>query len=119
MKDLNATQAAIRAGYSEKTAYSVGHENLRKPEILECLEVEMAERERRTLIDADWVLKEAARCYQINAKEKELDTGETVLVNANAAKGFLELCGKHVNVKAFEDSVNIQATVKKSLDDLY
>ena len=31
--DLNATQAAIRASYSEKTAYSVGHENLKKPEI--------------------------------------------------------------------------------------
>ncbi len=31
--DHNATQAAIRAGYSEKTAYSIGHENLKKPEI--------------------------------------------------------------------------------------
>ena len=30
--DLNATKAAIRSGYSEKTAYSVGHENLKKPE---------------------------------------------------------------------------------------
>lgn len=33
VKDLNATQAAIRSGYSEKTAYSVGSENLRKPDI--------------------------------------------------------------------------------------
>ena len=31
--DLNATQAAIRAGYSEKTAKSVGHENLTKPDL--------------------------------------------------------------------------------------
>lgn len=31
--DLNATQAAIRAGYSAKTAYVIGHENLSKPEI--------------------------------------------------------------------------------------
>ena len=30
--DLNATQAALRAGYSEKTAYSIGNENLKKPE---------------------------------------------------------------------------------------
>lgn len=35
--DLNATQAAIRSGYSEETAYSIGSENLRKPEILEYL----------------------------------------------------------------------------------
>lgn len=33
VKDLNATQAAIRSGYSEKTAYSVGSENLRKPDV--------------------------------------------------------------------------------------
>ena len=31
--DLNATQAAIRAGYSKKTAYSIGVSNLKKPEI--------------------------------------------------------------------------------------
>jgi len=36
--DWNATQAAIRAGYSKKTAYSVGWENLRKPEIQEALQ---------------------------------------------------------------------------------
>ena len=35
--DFNATQAAIRAGYSEKSAYSIGWENLRKPEIIEVL----------------------------------------------------------------------------------
>ena len=35
--DLNATQAAIRAGYSEKTAYSIGQENLRKPVIAEAI----------------------------------------------------------------------------------
>ena len=31
--DTNATQAAIRAGYSEKTAYAIGNENLNKPEL--------------------------------------------------------------------------------------
>jgi phage terminase small subunit len=33
VKDFNATQAAIRSGYSAKTAYSIGQENLKKPEI--------------------------------------------------------------------------------------
>lgn len=33
LKCWNATQAAISAGYSEKTAYSIGSENLKKPEI--------------------------------------------------------------------------------------
>lgn len=35
--DLNATQAAIRAGYSKKTAYSIGEENLKKPELLKII----------------------------------------------------------------------------------
>lgn len=43
MMDLNATAAAKRAGYSEKTAYSIGHENLRKPEIREAVDARLAE----------------------------------------------------------------------------
>ena len=38
VKDFNATKAATRAGYSPKTAYSIGSENLKKPEILERIE---------------------------------------------------------------------------------
>ena len=37
-KDFNATQAAIRAGYSPKTAHAIGYENLRIPEISEAIE---------------------------------------------------------------------------------
>lgn len=33
LKDYNATQAAIRSGYSERSAYSIAHDLLRKPEI--------------------------------------------------------------------------------------
>lgn len=40
--DLNATRAAIRAGYSEKTAAAIGNENLRKPQIAEAIEEAMA-----------------------------------------------------------------------------
>lgn len=58
--DLNATQAAIRAGYSEDTAYSIGHENLSKPEIAEAIALAKKERSDRTKIDADWLLKRLA-----------------------------------------------------------
>lgn len=37
LRDFNATQAAIRAGYSERTAGAIGHENLKKPEIQEAI----------------------------------------------------------------------------------
>ena len=55
--DLNATQAAIRAGYSEKTAYSIGVENLKKPEIKKYIDERMAEKESELIADQDEVLK--------------------------------------------------------------
>lgn len=55
--DLNATQAAIRAGYSRKTAAAVGAENLRKPQIAEMIARAKTERSGRTQIDADWLLR--------------------------------------------------------------
>ncbi|MBU4532187.1 MAG: terminase small subunit [Firmicutes bacterium] len=39
--DLNATQSAIRAGYSEKSAEFIGHENLRKPKIAGAVQAAM------------------------------------------------------------------------------
>jgi phage terminase small subunit len=44
LKDFNATQAAIRAGYSKRTAYSIGQENLKKPEIAQAIKAEITER---------------------------------------------------------------------------
>lgn len=54
--DLNATQAAIRAGYSKKTARAVGCENLTKPDIAEAVRKKQEERSKRTEINSDWVL---------------------------------------------------------------
>lgn len=54
--DLNATQAAIRAGYSERTAHAIGNENLSKPEIVEEIQKASAERSKRTEITQDMVL---------------------------------------------------------------
>lgn len=59
--DLNATAAAIRAGYSKKTAAFIGHENLRKPQIQEAIRQEKDKRAERTEIDQDKVLLEIAR----------------------------------------------------------
>lgn len=59
--DLNATQAAIRAGYSEKTAYSIGNENLSKPEISDAIAAAQLERSRRTEITQDMVVTELAK----------------------------------------------------------
>lgn len=58
--DLNATQAAIRAGYSRKTAFAIGVENLRKPLIQQKISALQSEQSKRTEITADMVLKELA-----------------------------------------------------------
>ena len=55
--DLNATQAAIRAGYSKKTAKQIGQENLTKLDIKEYIEKRMAEKEKELIADQDEVMK--------------------------------------------------------------
>lgn len=59
--DLNATQAAIRAGYSTKRADAMGHENLRKPEIAQAVQSAMLARSERTEVTQDRVLAEYAK----------------------------------------------------------
>lgn len=67
--DLNATQAAIRAGYSEKTAYSIGQENLNKPEIQESIQAAMDKRAKRTEVTADRVIRELAKLAFSNVQD--------------------------------------------------
>lgn len=55
--DLNATQAAIRAGYSKKTAGVIATENLQKPNISAYIEKRMAEKEAELVADQAEVLK--------------------------------------------------------------
>lgn len=73
--DLNATQAAIRAGYSARTAASQGERLLRNVEIQAAITDALAQRAERTKIDADWVLTRLAE--EVNADVADLydDTG--------------------------------------------
>ena len=77
LKDLSATQAAIRAGYSSKRADQQGYENLRKPEIQSAIIEAMAERSERTRIDSDWLLKRLAA--EANANLADLFTKDNTL----------------------------------------
>lgn len=53
----NATEAAKKAGYSDKTAYSIGGENLKKPEISEYIAERMAEQQSKRIASADEVME--------------------------------------------------------------
>ncbi len=109
--DLNATQAAIRAGYSAKTADHIGPELLGKTCVSEAIAAAKAARMKRLEITQDQVLQWHIDQYRINAKtygKTEFDgecrapvyddAGGQVQeqVNAMAANKALEMIGKHV-----------------------
>ncbi len=109
--DLNATQAAIRAGYSPKTAYSIGNELLNKPEIRAHIGKAMAERSARTGVNADRVIRELARVAFVNPTEViNIDTAE---VYANASDDDKSAIAS-VKVKRTngENSVSIEREVR-------
>ncbi|MSR53748.1 MAG: terminase small subunit [Gemmataceae bacterium] len=70
--DLNATKAALRAGYSKESAKSIGSENLTKPDIRRAIDEAMAERSTRTGITADRVLREIAMIAFSDIREIEI-----------------------------------------------
>lgn len=55
--DCNATQAAIRAGYSPKTAYAIGEENLRKPELRQYINSELERLHSERTANAEEVME--------------------------------------------------------------
>ncbi len=59
--DLNATEAAIRAGYSAKTAAVIGYENLTKPHIAAAIATARSKQSERTALTADMVVRELAK----------------------------------------------------------
>lgn len=91
--DLNATQAAIRAGYSQRTAYSIGEENLKKPEISQAIEAAQASRAARVAVSQDEVLEGIRRNTRASEEVQDYRT---------ALRGY-ELLGKHLGM--FSDKV--------------
>ena len=83
--DLNATQAAIRAGYSKKTAYSIGQENLNKPEIKEYIEKRMAEKEESLIAKQDEVMR-----YLTSVMRRELNESVVVTLQNKTEKWVVD-----------------------------
>ncbi len=143
--DLNATQAAIRAGYSPESANTIGNENMIKPIIRAHIDRALAERSKRTGINADRVIKELARIALVNppdvidaleatirddansddtaailsVKVKRIPTREGEIVEREIKMAdkikALELLGKHLGM--FENKLNITGTVPVTIVD--
>lgn len=129
--DLNATQAAIRAGYSDKTARSQANRMLTNVDIEKRIQELMSSRSEQLKVDADYVLKRLVEIDQMDVADILLSNGEIKPIKdwpkvwritlsgidvtevAGDAAGLLkkikwpdkmknlELLGKHISVQAF------------------
>ncbi|WP_337015704.1 terminase small subunit [Pantoea agglomerans] len=79
--DLNATQAAIRAGYSDKTANRTGSENLSKPDIAQRIIDLKSERNERVEVNADYVLRRLVEIDEIDVLDILKDDGGLKMVH--------------------------------------
>ena len=97
--DLNATAAAKRAGYSERTAYAQGQRLLKNVEIAVAIQKAQEARSERTRIDQDWVIERLVGVYEASMEARPVcvKNGEEkgFTFNPTAANRALELIGKH------------------------
>ncbi|EML5157133.1 terminase small subunit [Morganella morganii subsp. morganii] len=146
--DLNATQAAIRAGYSDKTANRIAAQLLSKLDIGKRIQELKSERGERLEVDADYVLKRLVEIDQMDVADILLSNGEIKPIKdwpkvwritlsgidvteiAGDTAGLLkkikwpdkvknlELLGKHISVQAFREQVKNEHDVVGTLSDL-
>lgn len=117
--DLNATQAAIRAGYSVKTAYRQGADLLQKTSIREAIEKAQAKRARRVEVTQDYVLSNLVEVVErtmqrapvLDRKGEQVTDEEGRAVwtfDARGANRALELLGKHLGI--FTDKIRAEVS---------
>ena len=98
--DLNATQAAIRSGYSEKTARQAGYDLMTKPYILEAIQKQMNKISDVALITAKEVVENIKRIGSSAEEDKQ----------HSAALKAQELLGKHIVM--FTDKIEHSGEIK-------
>ena len=117
--DLNATQAAIRAGYSERTASRIGPQLLGKTCVREAIEKAQAKRAQRVEVTQDYVLSNLVEVVErtmqrapvLDRKGEQVTDEEGRAVwtfDAKGANRALELLGKHLGI--FADRVRAEVS---------
>ena len=115
--DLNATQAAIRAGYSEKTAYSAGQRLLRNVEIQNRIAELKAERSKRTEITQDRVIKELAAMAFAKATDYAQIAGNTVFIKSTTELTPEQQAGI-VGIKQTQAGIEVKLDKTRALEML-
>lgn len=103
--DLNATQAAIRTGYSEHTAEVQGSRLLSKAKVREAVDAALKTRSERTELTQDWVLAELRNVHTAAMGDN----------NLSAANKSLELLGRHLGL--FIDNLKLSGGLQITHED--
>lgn len=114
--DCNAKQAAIRAGYSKKTAYSIGNENLNKPELKAYIENELEKIHSAKIADVTEVMEYLSSVMRGEQKEQVLKLVgdgvqeiEDIDVAAKERIKAAELIGKRYGM--FKDNLDVGGAI--------
>lgn len=94
----SATQAAIKAGYSKKTAYSIANENLKKPEIKQALEKEVDSAAKKAGVSPEWVYKSLKHLHDFNSQIVTKDDGNSEMINAMVSLDATKSIGKFLRM---------------------
>ena len=111
MIDLNATQAAIRAGYSKNTATEIGCQNLMKVNIQEHISKLLDKRNKRLDIDADYVLERLRDFDTLNIKDILNDGGDIKPVSEWPDVWCTSISG--IDIAAISSKEDAEAIIKK------
>jgi phage terminase small subunit len=115
--DLNATQAAIRAGYSKKTAGQMGNENLKKPKIANAIAASQKKRAERTEITQDRVLAEYAKLAFLDPRKFFTAEGNLVPIQDLDDDTAAALAGMDVVENRGEGGAIVDYTKKIKISD--
>ncbi|MFG1243644.1 terminase small subunit [Xanthobacter sp. V7C-4] len=111
--DLNATQAAIRAGYSPRTAVKIGSENLLKPDIAREIQRAMDERAARTGVTAERVLQEIAKLAFLDIRKAFNPDGSMKPLDQLDDETAAAIAGLEVSEELDEGGEVVRARLKK------
>lgn len=122
--DFNATQAAIRAGYSKKSAYRIGAELLQKTQVAKAVKDETAKVSEKLTVTIQDVVNKMLELWSCTSKKIPLldkegcavfdEKGEPiyVMVDSKTAAKAVELLGKHVGAFEADNTQSLKGGLK-------
>jgi len=111
IQTANATEAAKRAGYSSKTAYVIGYENMQKPEIKKAIERRLKKLESKRIAETEEVLEHLTAVIRGEVKETLMTQHGKKIVVPVRESDKLRACEHLLKVQgAFRDKVDVEVS---------